>query len=160
MRTTILRAALVLAAPILATFSLTAGWAEAETKPTAKFEARPGELLRNQPPSPPDAPEGTNWWYYPVTLRERSGRSGITLTGWRKCYITPDEVGCEKIRGNFKQLYGSDRIPAGGTLRLKKPAWVWAEKTGGTYDVEATYWGRDDAGHEVKAGYRFSVTSD
>jgi len=157
MGTPVIRHALPLA---LVALILGVGASGADTAPQAKLEVRFGSLARNQLPAPPDAPEGANWWYYPVTLLERTGKTGITLTGWSKCYTTPDDVGCEKVRDNFKQLYGSSRIPAGGSLTLLKPAWVWARKTGGTYDVEATYWGRDDNGHEVKGSYRFSVTSD
>ncbi len=128
--------------------------------PTAQFEVRAGALIKNRPPRPADAPPGVNWWHYEVTLRETSGRSGITLTGWTKCYFTKDDTGCEKVRSNFKDLYGTDRVPAGGTVRLLGPAWVWAGKTGDTYKVEANYRGVDDSGHKVEGGYTFKMTSD
>lgn len=128
--------------------------------PSAQFEVRAGALMKNRPPRPADAPPGVNWWHYQVTLSETSGRSGITLTGWTKCYITKDDSGCEKVRSNFKDLYGATRIPAGGAVRLIRPAWVWAGKTGDTYKVEANYWGMDDNGHKVEGGYTFKMTSD
>lgn len=126
----------------------------------APFSVEAGARSLNQPPRPAAAPDGYNWWYYNVVLREMSGRSAITLTGWSKCYTTKDDTGCEDIRDNFQQLFGATRIPAGGTLKLKTPAWVWADKNGGTFKIKATYWGRDDDGNEVKSGYRFTIKSD
>ncbi|MDA1090047.1 MAG: hypothetical protein O3A85_07030 [Proteobacteria bacterium] len=128
--------------------------------PPALFEVGTGTLVKNQPPRPPDAPPGYNWWHYQVTLRETSGRAGVTLTGWTKCYVTKDDTGCENVRANFDTLYGTARVPAGGTVRLIRPAWVWADKTGNTYKVEANYWGVDDNGHKVESGYKFKMTSD
>ena len=134
--------------------------AAAAAMPAAHFEVRAGTLIKNQPPRPPDAPQGVDWWHYQVTLRETSGRAGITLTGWTKCYITKDDAGCKNIRTNFMDLYGTTRVAAGGTVRLIRPAWVWAGKTGDTYKVEANYWGIDDNGHKVESGYKFNITSD
>jgi len=159
----LLRSACILAALAAVIAVAQAGAAGAEPAAAtsgARFEVVAGTLTRNRPPRPPDAPAGVNWWHYDVTVRETSGRSGVTLTGWRKCYIARDSVGCEKVRDNFVDLFGANRVPAGGAIRLKRPAWVWADKTGDTYGVEATYWGLDDAGHEVRGGYRFKVRSD
>ncbi len=128
--------------------------------PAARLVIETGPLHRNTHVPPADAPVGANWWYYGVTLRETTGRSSLTLTGWRKCYTTPDHTGCEPVRANFDALFGSNRVPAGGALTLLKPAWVWARPTGSTFEVEATYWARDDAGKRLEARYRFSVTSD
>lgn len=133
---------------------------EAKAPAVAHMEIQTSDLIRNAGPRPPDAEPGANWWYYGVILKETSGKSAIRLTGWSKCYITKDDVGCEKVRSNFKTLYGTDRIPPGGEIRLLKPAWVWAKKTGGTYSVEGSYWGVDDQSNKVRASYRLKFTSD
>jgi len=145
---------------VLAVSGVSAAEQAALPRPPSHFMVEAGARSLNQPPRPSDAPGSSNWWYYDVILRETSGRTGITLSGWTKCYTTKDDTGCEKVRNNFQHLFATDRIPPGGTLKLKKPAWVWADKNGDTFKVEATYWGRDDDGNEVKSGYRFTIKSD
>lgn len=129
-------------------------------QPPAQLIVNKGALVKNRAPRPHNTPEGYNWWHYGVTLHETSGRSGITLTGWTKCYVTKDDRGCENVRDNFEQLYGTARIPPGGSVQLIRPAWVWADRTGDTYKVEARYWGVDDFGHTVEGGYAFQMRSD
>jgi len=126
----------------------------------AVLEAVIGELRANVPPRPAQAADGANWWLYDVQLKETGGRVGLTLESWRKCYGRDSMERCEPWRANFRQLFGADRIPAGGSIRVVQPAWVWAEKTGNTYTVTATYRGVDDNGNRVETGYSFSVKSE
>ncbi|NQU60418.1 MAG: hypothetical protein HQ512_04755 [Rhodospirillales bacterium] len=144
----------------LTLWALVALFSSVPVEATAGMVAETSELIRNAGPRPPDAAPGANWWYYGVVLKETSGKSGIRLTGWSKCYITRDDVGCENVRSNFQKLYGTDRIPPGGEIRLLKPAWVWAKKTGNAYEVEGSYWGLDDNGNKVRASYRLKFRSD
>ena len=125
----------------------------------AEVAATVSRMRMNTPPRPAQTPPDANWWLYDVELLEKSGRTGVTLKTWRKCYQSPDMTLCEPWDTDIKRLFGTDRIPKGGAIRLLKPAWVWAEKTGYEYTISATYRGVDDRGHAVKAAYRFTITS-
>lgn len=147
-------AAVILLAAFLAPAAAIAGKGEA-----ARIEAEYGEIGKNIQPRPTQTPEGANWWLYNVTLREKTGRIGVTLESWQKCYQGVGIMVCDPRRRNIKELFGTDRLPPGGMIRLRRPAWVWAEPTGNYYKVRGTYYGRDDKGNKVKAVYRFGVTS-
>lgn len=126
----------------------------------APLEARVENMTTNQPPRPPDAQDGdVNWWHYDVVLADTSGRGPITVNAWKKCYLDGELRICERVRRDIDKLFGSTVIPKGGTLRTQRPAWVWAQKTGRTYDVVATYWAHDGEGKRIQANYRFSITS-
>ncbi|MBC8338476.1 MAG: hypothetical protein ISR51_06170 [Rhodospirillales bacterium] len=129
-------------------------------KPPARLEVTVAPRVQNRPPRPKGTPEDANWWHYGVTIREVTGQAGVTLTGWTKCYVGPRQSACEMVRANFKSLFGTDRVPAGGSIRLKKPAWVWADKSVPQMGVEARYIGVDDNGNPVQAGYTFRLTSN
>ena len=119
-------------------------------------------MRTNVPPRPVKAPPGANWWLYDLELKETSGQTGITLTSWRKCYLSPVPIKtrCEPWKDNIKELYGTDYIPKGGSISILKSAWIWAEKTGYEYTITGTYRGRDDTGKKVEAGYKFSIISE
>lgn len=119
-------------------------------------------MRTNVPPRPAKTPPDANWWLYDVELKETGGKTGVTLTSWRKCYLSPVPIKtrCEPWKDNIKELYGTDYIPKGGSVRILKSAWVWAERTGYEYTITATYRGRDDEGRKVEAGYKFSIISE
>jgi len=135
-----------------------AGLAAAEGE--ARLKAEYGNLRKNPKPRPSQIPDGTNWWLYDVSLREETGRTGALLTGWRKCYGDPEFTVCDPLRRNIKELFGTDRVSPGGMIRLRQPAWVWAEHTGYLYTISVTYYGLDDKGNNVEASYSFKVKSD
>ncbi len=126
----------------------------------AVLEAVIGELRADALPRPVKASPGANWWLYDVQLKETGGGVGVTVENWRKCYGRGQMGRCDPWRGNISELFGADRIPAGGSISLIAPAWVWAEKTGRTYTISATYRGTDDSGRAVEAGYEFSLKSE
>jgi hypothetical protein len=126
----------------------------------AVLEAVIGELRADAQPRPAAAANGANWWLYDVQLKETGGRVGLTMETWRKCYGRDSMQRCEPWRGNISKLFGTDRILAGGSIRVVQPAWLWVERTGNTYTVTATYRGVDDNGNRIEAGYRFSVKSE
>ncbi len=148
-------AAVILMAAFLPTAAALAGEGNA-----ARVEAEYGEIRKNARPRPPRTPEGTNWWLYDITLREKTGLVGVTVESWQKCYQGVGIMTCDPRRDNIKELFGTDRLPPGGMIRLRRSAWVWAEPTGNDYKVRGTYYGRDDNGNKVEAVYRLGVTSD
>lgn len=127
---------------------------------SAALEAVIGDRRADALPRPAQATAGSNWWLYDVQLKETGGDVGVTVESWRKCYGIGQMGRCDPWRGNISELFGTDRIPAGGSISLIVPAWVWAEKTGRTYTISATYRGRDDNGRAVEAGYEFSIKSE
>ncbi len=159
----------------LGTLSIAAGLAFAAFGPSGKALADPspgtnGAVLTatidtmrtNVPPRPVKTPPDSNWWLYDVELKETGGKTGVTLTSWRKCYLSPVPIKtrCEPWKDNIKELYGTNYIPKGGSVRILKSAWIWAEKTGYEYTITATYRGRDDNGKKVEAEYKFSILSE
>jgi len=123
----------------------------------AVLSARAGELVRNGLPKPETVPENAVWFLYPVTLRETSGRAGITLLGYKKCYEGGETFlrYCSGVLRDIAALYGSDRLPPSGSLATKNPAWVWSEPTGKEITVTVTYFAEDEGGRPLEAEYRF-----
>lgn len=119
----------------------------------------PGVPARNAQPKPATVPPGALWWLYPVTITETSGHSAVRLTHWRKCYEggQPFRRLCDPVRTSIARLFGTDIIPAGGTLTLNRPAWLWSAPTGETIAAETTYYGIDAQSRAVEASYRISV---
>jgi len=121
-----------------------------------------GELVRSGRPKPDAVPEGVVWFLYPVTLSETSGRAGVTLLGYKKCYEGGETFlrYCTDVLRDIAELYGTDRLPPGGSLITKRPAWVWSEPTGKEITVTVTYFGEDDGGRPLEAGYRFRFLAE
>jgi len=128
----------------------------------AVLSATAGERARGGLPKPEAVPEGVVWVLYPVTLRETSGRAGITLLGYKKCYEGGETFHryCTDVLRDIAQLYGADRLPPGGSLVTKRPAWVWSEPTGKTITVTVTYFAEDDIGRPLEAEYRFRFLAE
>jgi len=128
----------------------------------AVLSATAGERVRNGRPKPEPVPENVVWFLYPVTLRETSGRAGITLLGYKKCYEGGETFlrYCSGVLRDIVQLYGTDRLPPGGSLITKRPAWVWSEPTGKEITVTVTYFAEDDSGRAVEAEYRFRFVAE
>jgi len=126
------------------------------------LSATAGELVRNGLPKPQAVPENVVWFLYPVTLSETSGRAGVTLLGYKKCYEGGETFSryCSGVLRDIAELYGSDRLPAGGSLTTKRPAWVWSEPTGKTITVTVTYFAEDDSGRPLEAEYRFRFLAE
>lgn len=133
----------------------------AEPSSKAAFAAESGTVIRNGAPKPPNVPDDVIWFVYPVTLKETSGKSGVKVTGYRKCYEGGETFRkfCDGVRTDIKRLYGADTIAPGGTLHLKRPAWVWSEPTGRTITVTVTYFAEDDDGKPLEAAYAFNVVA-
>ncbi len=128
----------------------------------AELTATVGERVRNGLPKPAQVPENVVWLLYPVTLKETSGRVGVTVLGYRKCYEggEPFRRYCSEVRRDIVALYGADRLPPGGSLVTKRPAWVWSDPTGKELIVTTTYFAEDDNGHPVEAEYRFGFVAE
>lgn len=157
-----MRKEMLLAGLIAALAAVPVG-AAAEEAPGAgaAFSAQSGAPVRNGTPKPPRVPDDVVWFVYPVTLKETTGRGGVKVLGYRKCYEGGETFrkACDEVRTDIARLYGADTIAPGGTLTLKRPAWVWSEATGKTITVTVTYYAEDDRGRPLEAAYAFDVVA-
>lgn len=144
--------------------SLTAGLGAAfgaDTPNGAAFAVESGAVIRNGEPKPPNVPDDVVWFVYPVTLKETSGKGGVKVVGYRKCYEGGETFRkfCDGMRSDIQRLYGTDTIAPGGALHLKRPAWVWSAPTGKTITVTVTYFAEDENGRPLEAAYAFDVVA-
>ena len=148
--------ALALGIGILATSAV------ADADDGAALTIRTGDLVRQGLPRPHPVPEWATWWLYPISITETSGKTGVRFDRYKKCYEGGEsfKIVCTPERSDIVRLYGTDYIKPGGTLTLKKPAWVWSKPTGKTIRVFATYYGTDDRGRPVEAGYEFTFVAE
>ncbi len=128
----------------------------------AQLEASYSNLRRNELPRPPGVPEGANWWYYNIILKEIGGNVGATIQKRQMCFSSPQyqngEPWCDPKKTDMADVYGTNYIPSGGEI-VKKDACLWLYP-GYTATAVQTFSGGDNNGNEIETIYSFTIISD